>query len=122
MRSSAANIPGVRPASCCTSSCTSSTCFQVWGQSETLMSQRVPRPVIPFLLFFATACGGTAYEESSANSEEASRTVSEALTLTETGGLLSMESENYTTSQGGKSWTPCASDGGICATCGNGTC
>ena len=75
-------------------------------ESETSMSQRVPRPVIPFLLLFAAGCGGTAYEESSANSDEASiATLSEALTFTETGGLLAKKAASYTTttSRGGKS-------------------
>jgi uncharacterized repeat protein (TIGR03806 family) len=94
------------------------------SETETSMSQRVRRPVIPFLLLFVTGCGRTAYEESSASSDEPSiAALEEALTFTETGGL-STDAENHTTttSQGGPSGTLCASDGGICATCGDGTC
>ena len=67
-------------------------------KDETLMSLRAPQPLLPFLLLLATACGTTANEEGTETSdEEGLGTLSEALTFTETGGLVSMEAVSFVT-------------------------
>ena len=54
--------------------------------------------IVPLLALLASACGNPAAEDVASSSD--------ALTFTETGNLISMEAENFTTntSQGGKSW------------------